>query len=782
MKYSEHSRVSALSELVNTLVSSGLGEGTLQTIGNCFSHVHSGGVALIIPPDGDKLPKLKGSWGELGWETLSAAEQLVSKFPSCTGPLRMQSDNNKLDPIWAIPIKFKDELFGCIWLGKVDNQRIDEDMPYIEAIAGELTEAIEEERALREIERLEGKMIEFKNKSDILYEVINTVHSSLDLDQILKIVLKCTTAGCALGFNRAFLFLLDHMGKYLEGKIAVGPTSIEDAYRIWSELESNEASLESIVSSEGDSDLELTEKVSGIKFPMELDEGPIARAMRERKTIWVDEDDGKGPVEQKFSEAFEMSSFAVAPLIGKMRLLGVIVADNPFSERIVTEQDIDFLGMLAGQAALAIENSTVHERVKRRVSELEMLYEVSEAILSTLDLGVEMNLIARISAQVLAAKGSILHLVDQKDGKPRVHGAWNVGEEFRHEKIFNMGDSVARWVMEHGEPFLTADAESDPRFPGTSKSGIKSLICVPLSLKEKLIGTITVYNKTPKGHDQPFFTSDDREFLAILANEAAIAIENARLFEKVRSTEARLREMQEILLRSEKLAALGKMIAQVSHEIRNPLVSVGGFARLALKSIPEGDPNREYINIIVKEVERLEDILKKQLDLGKFSELNPSYEDINDIIGETLVMVEQETRSRDIEIITKFSRDIPRVLVDAGRMKQVFLNIFSSSIGSMKEGGILEVSSYSDPQSVYISVSDTGSGISKETFDRLFIPFTSDKSDSAELGLAVAQRIIVDHGGTIDIGTGPDKGASFIIRLPLRLDGKEQSGENLADS
>jgi len=783
LDYPERSKVSALSELAGTLVSLGIGDGILLTLGKCLSNVSSGGVALLICPCGDEVPGLKGSWGELGPKVLSAAERLISGLYPSSGPLRVPSDNPELDPVWAIPIKGRDELLGAILLGRADEIRLRDDMPYLEAIAGQLAEGLERERFLSRMRHLEGKISAFKSRNAILYEVINAVHSSLDLDQILKVVLKCATAGCALGFNRAFLFLIGQGGKFLEGRMAVGPTNIEEAYKIWSELEMKGASLESIISSEGESDLELTKKVSTLRFPMDLEDGPIARAMRDGTAIWIDEDDGKGPVEKELSDVLGLGSFAVAPLVGRIGPLGIIVADNPFSRRVVTEDDVDLFGVLAGQAALAIENSTVHERVKRRVSELETLYEVSEAILSTLDLGVEMNLIARISAQVLGAKGSMLHLIGEEDGKLRVHGAWNVGGKLRHEKILSISDSVARWVVEHGEPLLASDAVDDPRFPDAPESGISSFICVPLSIKGKLIGTITVYDKIPKGPlEQPFFTSSDKEFLAILANEAAIAIENARLFEKVRSTEARLRKMQELLLRSEKLAALGTMIAQVSHEIRNPLVSIGGFARLALKSLPEGDPNREYLEIIADEVKKLEDILKEKLDLKKFSEVKLRHEDINSIIRETLIMVEEEASSKGIEIVTDLPADMPKVPVDAGQMKQAFLNIFRNSIDAMRGGGMLEVTSYSNGQNAHIKISDTGPGIPKEMLGRIFTPFTTDKDDHVGLGLTVAHGIIVNHGGKIDVDTGPGRGTSFMIRLPLRSERRDNGHEDLADS
>lgn len=282
------------------------------------------------------------------------------------------------------------------------------------------------------------------------------------------------------------------------------------------------------------------------------------------------------------------------------------------------------------------------------------------------------------------------------------------------------------------------------------------------------MGAITVYDKVARSDfDSSFFERDDEKFLAILADQAAIAVQNARLFEAVKETEKRLRETQALLLRTEKLAALGEMSAKVAHEIRNPLTSIGGFARRVSKSLKTSDPNRDYLDIIIKETDRLERILNEQLQFAQLSRPRLRMEDINAVVEESLQLVSEEAFGRRAKILKKLSLDLPKLLLDYDKIKQVVINILQNALKFLPAGGKLRVETRKVGDSVHLVIANEGERIPGELMDRLFVPFFTSGKDGTGLGLAVAYQIVREHGGEIKVKSDKEWGTVFCVCLPV---------------
>jgi PAS domain S-box-containing protein len=226
------------------------------------------------------------------------------------------------------------------------------------------------------------------------------------------------------------------------------------------------------------------------------------------------------------------------------------------------------------------------------------------------------------------------------------------------------------------------------------------------------------------------------------------------------------KRMEEELLRSERLAVLGKMAAHISHEIKNPLMLIGGFARQVLKNVDQ-DPekNLEKLNIIVDEVKRLEDFLVEVGSYAKFSEPQKRREDLNALIEETCQRLEPSLRESDIELVLKLAPELPKIQFDPGHLRQVILNIVKNGIEAMETGGTLTIATGRQADGVFVQVIDTGRGIPPEDLEKIFQPFFSSKPKGSGLGLAISQKIIEAHQGEISIESEPQKGTRVTIFL-----------------
>lgn len=226
------------------------------------------------------------------------------------------------------------------------------------------------------------------------------------------------------------------------------------------------------------------------------------------------------------------------------------------------------------------------------------------------------------------------------------------------------------------------------------------------------------------------------------------------------------KRLEEELLRSERLAVLGKMAAHISHEIKNPLMLIGGFARQVLKDV-SADPmkNRDKLQIIVDEVRRLEDFLVEVGSYAKFSEPQKHPGDLNTLIQETCQRLEPSLRESNIELLLKLDPDLPQVQFDPVHVRQVILNIAKNGIEAMEAGGALTITTGRQVDRVFVQISDTGGGIPPEVRDKIFQPFFSSKPKGSGLGLAISQKIIEAHQGEITIDSEPQKGTRVTIFL-----------------
>lgn len=230
-----------------------------------------------------------------------------------------------------------------------------------------------------------------------------------------------------------------------------------------------------------------------------------------------------------------------------------------------------------------------------------------------------------------------------------------------------------------------------------------------------------------------------------------------------------IKTAREKLTEKEKSEALDQMMDEVAHEIRNPLVSIGGFARRVYRNLPEGDPNKKYVEMIIEDAARLETMVKHLIDMKttSLSFLEPT--NINDVIMDALTTFDQGFKEKAIDVESKLMDNPPVVHADREQLKKALCNIIENSLEAMvTETKVLKIASASQEGHVEIHISDTGKGISRDKLKNIFDPFFTSKIYGPGLGLTFALKIIQDHRGTISVESEPGKGTTFTIRLPVR--------------
>jgi signal transduction histidine kinase len=317
-------------------------------------------------------------------------------------------------------------------------------------------------------------------------------------------------------------------------------------------------------------------------------------------------------------------------------------------------------------------------------------------------------------------------------------------------------------------PYHHHQTVKEPGLPPAlaDKYAAHEFFVVPLVVKDRTTGVILVDNQASGRALEP----ERLHVLQMFATQAALVLENAHLYSTIEANNRELLLIRERMLESDRLAALSSLASGMAHEIRNPLVSIGGFARRIAKLVEPNSPLRGYVEVIQEEVTRLEKLLREILD---FTGENLSYygdHELAKLIEDTLILVQRDLDANKIKVAREFAQ-LPRLHCDDRQMKQVFYNLFQNAIQAMTHGGTLSIRTFpvEKPDGLYAaaSIADTGSGIPMEVLHNIFNPFFSTKDYGTGLGLAIAQRIISRHYGQIEVNNEIGKGVTFIVTLPV---------------
>ncbi len=232
--------------------------------------------------------------------------------------------------------------------------------------------------------------------------------------------------------------------------------------------------------------------------------------------------------------------------------------------------------------------------------------------------------------------------------------------------------------------------------------------------------------------------------------------------------EEKLRETQQQLMQSEKLAAMGRLTSQIAHELNNPIYGIMNTLELLKTEIPPESKRSKILEMSLSETHRLSEMLRNMLSFSKPEEEVRRPIDVNELLESIVLFIDKQMRESNIDIETRFAEEIPKVMGSTNQLRQVLLNIIRNAKEAMPEGGILSLETMSEDSRVIIHIKDTGIGIPKEIRDKIFEAFFTTKQEvkGVGLGLSVCYGIIKDHGGEIRVESEEGRGSTFSIILP----------------
>lgn len=429
-----------------------------------------------------------------------------------------------------------------------------------------------------------------------------------------------------------------------------------------------------------------------------------------------------------------------------------------------------------GQEALCVVSRDITQRqqaaeaLTRHNADLEQLYLATRSLNATLSVDEVLRAVAEQMQVMLDVKACSVWVMTPDAGELVCsHSTCPCPEQMIGRRV-RIGDGLLGWVARTGASLLVPDTLADPqtRLEWAEQAGVtpRSALAVPLVSRRGTVGVIQAHHCDPNR-----FTPKDVPLAEALAAAAAIALENARLYEDLQGRMEELRRAQTQLVESNRLAAVGELAAGVAHELNNPLQPILGFAELLLEKGNMEGWQRRYLTIITREARRARDIVRSLLDFAGYGPPDRELADVNEVVRAVLGLVAEQLRSKDIVVKTSYDSDLPCVSLKAGRIKQVMLNLLTNAAQAMPDGGTLVVTTTSPSGGgVAVHIADSGLGIAPEHRDRIFEPFftTRPVGQGSGLGLSVSLGIVQEHGGRIEVQSEgvPGRGSIFTVWLP----------------
>jgi signal transduction histidine kinase len=263
------------------------------------------------------------------------------------------------------------------------------------------------------------------------------------------------------------------------------------------------------------------------------------------------------------------------------------------------------------------------------------------------------------------------------------------------------------------------------------------------------------------------FRGADLEMFFVLARQAVVAMENARLYADLRDYIRRVEDSQQAMLRAEKMAAAGRLTASIAHEVNNPLQSVQNCLHLAGREDLPSDKRKEYFNLAQTELERLMKTMQRMLDFYRPGAAKVEQVDILELLQHVISLTSQQLGQRHIALAAELPPSLPLIYAVSSQIQQIFFNLILNSLDAMPMGGKLSIRARAFEHGIEIVFQDTGPGIPENRRNDIFEPFFSTKDGGTGLGLTVSYNIVTAHGGTLDLVHETEPGACFRLFLPI---------------
>jgi signal transduction histidine kinase len=571
-----------------------------------------------------------------------------------------------------------------------------------------------------------AKLTKRHERLQLLYQVSNVIHSTLDSQEALQLIV--SEAVRLMNASSGSVVLINPNSDFLEISASQNLPS------------------------------------AATKLKLRVGEGVTGWVARHGKAVRV----GDVTQDPRYVAARRgVKSELAVPLEVNGETRGVINVDSD-RKNAFSANDQELLEQLAVQAAKVIHHTWLYEQLRLKVHLFESLASVSRTINSTLNLDEALRVITREACELMRARMCSLMMLDESREWLDLRASYGAGDAYIKKPRLNVEESLLGVVARRKKPMQVANVQTSSRYQNVEvarREGLVSLLSVPLLFAGQSIGTLNVYTSRPYN-----FSNEEIKILSALAELSAIAIEKARLYERVVDVEEQLRQ-------NEKLSALGLLAAEVAHEIRNPLTVMKLLYHSLDLKFPASDPRAKDARIIESKIEHLNKIVEQILDFARTTEPKLAPVNLNELIDELGLLVRHKLANQNVRLVRDLQPDLPTIMGDAPQLEQAFLNLILNAAEAMPHGGTLTIRSREIhlprsshlPAHVMMEFRDNGEGMSAELQKRAFTAVLSTtKTRGSGLGLAIVGRIIETHRGEISIKSKIGRGTIIGITLPKK--------------
>jgi signal transduction histidine kinase/putative methionine-R-sulfoxide reductase with GAF domain len=431
----------------------------------------------------------------------------------------------------------------------------------------------------------------------------------------------------------------------------------------------------------------------------------------------------------------------------KSAIIGVVQVLNKING-IFTTSDEELLSSIASQVAISIINSRLYSALEKKISEINLLFEIEKELNKTYNLDELLQLLLDNITAAIKVDAAAISLKD-KEKNNFIHRAAKNIDLSKLEENFSGNDSgINEKVCRTGKLFVTNDPLKDKidlsKFKNETGLKIRHLVCAPLKINSEVIGLIELFNKSEK---DDFFRKSDIQLIDSLASQISRSIEAYRLRDEK--------------ITADRLASIGNMMSTIVHDLRTPMNNIYGFVDL-MQEEEDQAVRAEFAEIIINQIKTLTNMTTDILDFAKGkTSILPVKHPVDKLLKSFTQFFEKNVRDRgyEFEVICNAQA---MIYIDPEKIGRVFMNIMKNALEAMDKGGKFSIVADQEGDYIVFKLSDTGKGIPPEIRDRLFDSFvTSGKEGGTGLGLAIVKKMIDQHKGKIEVDSEPGKGTTF---------------------
>lgn len=573
-------------------------------------------------------------------------------------------------------------------------------------------------------------------------ELVRALGRMRELETLERGALAATVHPAGAGFERAWLFVWDSHSGLLEGRETVVAPGASPPLAAWLEQH-------------GAPRVELERLSHPLVLRPHRLEGAAGRAWNPTAPLSGPEPESGVP----WTGAMHVGAVALRRSGLPWALIVGTWSVDPEPERY---RALEAIAALSGQAAQALD----HERDgRRRAHHAAALSQAVGAVGATLNLAEVLQQLARLAAQGTGARGSALWV----SGPDGLRLEVTHGLAGRRERIGRALQELAAKVAAEGKTRVVDRATEELLLAPEVAAEVDTVVVCPLRVYGRVLGSLACYDRAIIHRSDPAgFAAADVEFVSALADLAGLALDQAGRFTELRQGEQRRRELTGRLQRQERLVWLGELAGRMAQEARNPLASIGAFARRTQRSLAEDDPGRDWLEIVLREAERLERLLAEQLGYTPATEGTLRIGSLNVVAQEALSEAADALVRRRVRLVKKLAPDLPELLLDRERIQRVVANMLESALEAVGVGGRIRIESRRVGAVVLLELAHDGPRAPGELLEQVFVPFASQRPGGPGVGLGVAQQIVREHGGEIRVRSDGEWGTIFSLSLPVR--------------